>query len=132
MMEEAIIARLLGTSGVAALVGARVYPGSVPQGEAMPAVVINVISGGPLYADDGEVGLDNVRIQIDCWGETYSSAKLLAREVRESLSAFSGTVDEVTFPYILLDTIRDMREGGGNQTEYLFRTNMDFIVWSET
>ncbi len=131
-MEEAIIQRLLDTSGVSALVGARVFPGAVPQGSPMPAVVINNISGGPLYADDGEVGLDERRIQIDCWAATYSGAKLLARQVQESLSAFVGTVGAVTFPYIMLDAIRDFREGGGNQNEYLFRTNMDFIVWSET
>lgn len=131
-MEEALIARLLATTGVSALVGSRVYPGSVPQGATMPAVVVNVISGGPLYADDGEVGLDNTRVQIDCWATTYSSAKTVARAVRDSLSAFVGTVSGVTFPYILLDVTRDLREPGANQSEYRYRTNMDFIVWSES
>jgi len=131
-MEEAIIQRLLGTAGVSAIVGTRVFPGSVPQASSLPAIVINTISGGPQYADDGEIGLDETRIQIDCWAETYSAAKLLGRQVRASLSAFVGTVDGVVFPYILLDVIRDMREPGANQSEYLYRTNMDFIVWSET
>lgn len=131
-MEEAIIQRLLATTGVTNIVGTRVFPGSLPQAYAMPAVTMHVISGGPLYADDGEVGLDEVRVQIDCWATTYSAAKLLARAVRESLSAFVGTVGSTAFPYILLDVIRDFREAGGNQAEYLFRTNMDYIVWSET
>jgi hypothetical protein len=131
-MEEGIIQRLLATAGVTNIVTTRVFPGSLPQAYALPAVTVHVISGGPLYADDGEVGLDEVRIQVDCWAETYTAAKLLARQVRASLSAFVGTVNGVTFPYILLDVIRDFREAGGNQAEYVFRTNMDYIVWSET
>jgi hypothetical protein len=77
-MEEAIIAKLLADSGVAGLTGARVFPGSRPQGSALPAAVLNRISGGPLYADDGEVGLVQARIQIDCWAATYSAAKTRA------------------------------------------------------
>jgi hypothetical protein len=131
-MEEAIIARLLATSGISSLVSTRVYPGAVPQGSAMPAMVVNTITGAPIYADEGEVGLDQARMQIDCWATTYAGAKLLAREVRESLSGFEGASGGVTFPYILLETTRDSREGGANTSEYRYRTSMDFIIWSES
>ena len=112
-MEEALIARLLGIAAVGGMVGTRVYPGSRPQGSALPAVVLNRISGGPLYADDGEVGLEQARIQVDCWAASYAGAKLLARAVTASLSAFEGTVGETTFQLIELDIEQDLREGGG-------------------
>jgi Protein of unknown function (DUF3168) len=130
-MEEAIITRLLGDSGVAALAETRVFPGSRPQGSALPALVMNRISGGPEYADDGEVGLEQGRIQIDCWAATYTEAKLLARAVTASLSAFEGTVGDTTFQLIELDIERDLREGGGNSADYPFRTALDFLVWAE-
>jgi hypothetical protein len=102
-MEEAIIARLLADSGVAAIASTRVFPGARPQASALPAIVLNRVSGGPLYADDGEVGLEQGRIQIDCWADTYSGAKLLARAVTACLSAFDGTVDTKTFEFIELE-----------------------------
>lgn len=71
-------------------------------------------------------------MQIDCWAATYGQAKLLARAVTASLSAFSGMIGAVTFPSILLDAERDLREGGANAADYPFRTSLDFIVWHQT
>jgi hypothetical protein len=130
-MEEAIRARLLATAGVTALVASRVYCGSRPQGGALPDVIINLASDEPVYTDDGEAGLVNTRLEIDCWGTTYGSAKDTARTVIASLSAFVGTVSGTVFQNILLDAERDLREGGSNASEYLFRTNIDFRVWYE-
>ena len=112
--------------------GTRVYPGARPQGSALPALVFNRIDGAPLYADDGEVGLAQARVQIDCWAATYTAAKQLARAVKASLSGFVGEAGGVDFPSILIDAERDLREGGSNAAEYLFRTSIDFIVWHRT
>jgi hypothetical protein len=131
-MEQAIIARLLATAGVTAIAGDRVFPGSRPQASALPAVVFNVVSGAPVYTDDGEAGLAENRIQLDCWASTYTAAKQLAAAVKASLSAFVGDAAGVTFQNILLITERDRREGGSNAPEYLFRTMLEFIVWHET
>ena len=131
-MEEAIIARLLADPGVTAIVGTRVHPGSVPQGTALPAIVFNRVDGAPLYSDDGEAGLETERVQIDCWSDSYSEAKRLARAVRASLSAFAGTVAGVAFQNILLDAERDLRERGSGAESYPFRTSLDFIIWHQT
>jgi hypothetical protein len=128
-MEEALIAKLLATPGVAGLAGTRVYPGSRPQGSPLPALVFSLIDGMPLYADDGEVGLAQSRVQIDCWADSYADAKTLARSVKAALSGFVGMSGGVDFPTIFIDAERDLREGGSNAAEYLFRTSIDFIVW---
>jgi hypothetical protein len=44
-MEEARIARLLTDGGVTAIAAACVYPGSRPQGTALPAVALARVSG---------------------------------------------------------------------------------------
>ena len=128
-MEEGIIARLLATSGVTALVSTRVSPGRRPQASALPAIDVNTISGAPVYTDDGESGLASARVEINCWGQTYSSAKLVARAVKAALSAFVGESAGITFQNVLLDDERDFSETGSNAAEYLFSTNLDFIVW---
>lgn len=131
-MMEGLIARLLETPAVTALVGNRISPGRRPQAGPLPDIVLNTISGAPVYSDQGEHGLASARVQVDCWGSTYGQAKTVARAVKSSLSAFVGTVGGVTFQYILLDVERDFNEGGGNAAEYLFRTNLDILVWYET
>lgn len=131
-MEEGIIARLLATSGVEALVSTRVYPGRRPQASALPAIDLGRVSGAPVYSNDGETGLERARIEINCWAATYTSAKTVARAVKAALSAFFGEAGGINFQYILLDTERDLPETGANQAEYLHRTSLDFIVWTKT
>lgn len=125
-MEELLRALLLAgsPSPLAALVGDRVQWGSRDQASGLPAVTLIKISGGPGYADDGEVGLDEIRVQIDCWASTFSGATALARVVRDQISAYHDN----DFRHIALDASRDLREGGSNQADYEFRTSMDFII----
>lgn len=130
MVEERIIAKLLAASGVTALVSTRVYPVARPQGSTLPAVTLQRIDGAPLLTDEGDSGLENPRIQLDCWGTTYASAKAVARAVIAALNAFDGTLTGVNIPLIELEAERDMpRESGTNVNEYLFRTSLDFLVW---
>jgi len=74
-MEEALIALLLADPTIAALVGNSVFPVARPEGSTLPAIVLHRIGGAPLNADDGEVGLENARMQIDCWTRTYTEEK---------------------------------------------------------
>lgn len=130
-MEKDLIDLLLANAPLVSLVGDRVTPVARTQGDPLPAVVTMRISGAPEYADDGEVGIQNARMQIDCWGESYESAKDLAAAVTTALSAVRDIVQgATTFIYIILDDVRDSRESGFNNAEYLFRTSLDFIVWT--
>ena len=131
-MAEALIAKLLADPGIAALVGTRIYPGVRPQAGPLPAIVFNLISATPSYSDDGEDGIAEKRVQIDCWGVTYTDAKKTARAVTAALSAFGGTVNTVRFRYITLDLEHDMQETGANSESYPFRTSLDFIVVYDT
>jgi hypothetical protein len=131
-MEHGIIQRLLASGGVTGLVSTRIYPGRRPQASALPAIDVASVSGAPIYTDQGEAGLATARIEVNCWGATYTSAKQVAHAVTAALSAFFGESAGVTFQYVLKDAERDLSEGGGNAAEYLFRTSVDFLVWFET
>jgi hypothetical protein len=131
-VTEALIARLLETSGVSALVANRVWPGVVPQGSPLPAVVVNLISGAPEYTDDGETDISSARVQVDAWALTFDAAKAVSRATKAALSGFAGTQDAVTFHFVMIDTERDDREPGSNAAQYRFRTSVDFIVWHST
>lgn len=127
-MQADFIQLLLAAPAVAGVVDNRVWPAARPQGSPLPAIVCTRISGQPGYDDDGEIGLETARIQVDMWAETYTQAKDLSRLVRTTLSAFSGVQGGTNFSYIMLDEERDQREQGGSQTDYPFRVIMDFIA----
>lgn len=127
-MEGALIDLIKNDPAIAAVVGDRVYPARRPQGVPYPSIVVTRISGQPGYADDGEIGLQHGRVQVDSTALTYTAAKDLAQLVRTLLSAFSGDNAGVTFSYIMLDEERDLPEAGANVTEYPVRVAMDFIV----
>ena len=130
-MEAAFIALILSDPAVAVIAGSRVFPVSRPQGAGLPAITSTRISGGPRYADEGEVGLELARLQVDCWAESYGVAKLLAQAVTRRLSGFAGTVAGKTFQAIDLIQERDRQEGGGRNAQYLFNVQLDFSVWAK-
>lgn len=128
VMEGALIDLIKTDMAIDAIVAGRVYPARRPQGVAYPSIVVTRISGAPGYADDGEIGLQQARVQVDSAAMSYTAAKGLAQAVRARLSAFEGVHAGVTFSYIMLDEERDLPETGANAAEYPVRVAMDFIV----
>jgi len=96
-MEEALTSYLLAASAIAEFVGNRITWATRPQASAFPAIVLQVIDGVPVYADEGETGLTATRVQADCWGRDYASAKQVARALKARLSGVKVTVGSVEF-----------------------------------
>ena len=125
-----LIDYLLADSTLAALVSGRIYPETLKKGAAVPAVTLSQISGAPLYADDGETGLVNERVQIDCWAETYAAARAAANAVKGRLSAVADvTQGDTTFILVMLDNEQDRQEPGSQVAEYRHRVIQDYIIW---
>lgn len=74
-MDEALRDLLLGTAAITAIVARRVDWGVRPQGDALPAITLDRISGVPQMNMAGPSGWDLDRIQIDSWARTYKVAK---------------------------------------------------------
>jgi hypothetical protein len=128
--EANVISYLLADAPLTALVGNRIFPESMPQGVAMPALVVATVSGAPLYADDGEVGLTQTRMQMACYANTYSAAKAVATAVKSRVSGIRDvTQGSTTFIYVMVDNELDLREAGESEAEYRFQTVLDVLVW---
>lgn len=126
-MEAALLARLLATAGVTALVSTRINWLRRPQGEALPAIVLHRIDGAPDVHHGGASGLVVSRVQVDCWAESYGSAKAIARAVETAVTAQTFTQGATRFDVIL---IADERDSTFDETTPLFRTSLDLIVQS--
>ena len=124
-MEEAFRAILHAASGVTNLAPAsRINFGGHPQGKPLPAIVLSVIGDNGGHTLKGADGLSVGRVQVDCYGDTYSGAKALSRAALTALDAYRGG----SFSSIFHDGSRDSREGGSNEADRPYRVSLDFIT----
>jgi hypothetical protein len=124
-MEAALIAKLLAATGITALISTRINWSRRPQGAALPAIVLQRISGTPDVHHAGASGLVVSRVQVDCWAASYGSAKAVARAVETAITAQTFTQGATRFDVILIDSERD---DSTDETTPLFRTSMDLMV----
>jgi len=126
-MEAALIAKLLASVSVTALVGQRINWVRRPQGDALPCIVLHRIDGAPDVHHGGRSGLVQSRVQVDCWGSSYGSAKAVARAVENAITAQTFTQGATRFDVIL---IADERDTTFDETTPLFRTSLDLMIQS--
>lgn len=90
-LDTALYSRLSGNTGVAALVGTRIYPNVATEGSAFPLIVYAIVSAVPSHLLDGtDDGLDDVLVQFDCVAEDYDSAMALTRALRAAMLDVAG------------------------------------------
>lgn len=127
-MEEALVARLLGTPALSALVGNRITWGERVKKEPLPAITMLGVSPGRNYVHGGADPTGNPRVQFDCYGTTAAQAKATARALRDTLET-PATQGGVAFSVALLDAERGplIEDTGGGLKVH--RYSLDFFVW---
>jgi len=81
---------LLADSTLAALVGTRIYPGSLDQGCTLPAVAMWTISRGHDVSLSGVVEAGEARIQLDAHAATRAAADAVAAAIVARLKTLSA------------------------------------------
>jgi len=124
--EQALQSRLTSYSGLSALVGTRVYPVIAPQGATRPFVTYQRISGDRMDGMTQAHGIAEPVIQIDCWGNTYTSVKAVAAQVRAALLRTAWTEDSVdTLDAFLESEIDGYEEGISDAAAKLYRVSLN-------
>ena len=131
-MHKALIARLKAYSGINTATGGRINWMTRPQGQGLPAIALQQISGAREYGLAYVVGTAVGRVQVDMFASTYGAAKDLAGLVRQRLEGGPFTASGQTVQTCFLIGERDL--DGGQETEgvRVFRVSLDFEVrWNE-
>jgi len=125
-IEIGIRSALINDADVTAVISSRVYPGIMPHGYTLPAIVYQRISSErPHTLDQGNIGRVFSSFQIDCYAESYSTVRDLADKVRLVLDGFSGSLGgEADVGGIHLMSDRDLFE---EETE-LYRVTHDYLI----
>ena len=122
-MEENLVARLSALA-----TGATVDWFDRPRGS-FPAIVLTKVSPGRDWTMDGPDGLDEPRVQIDCWSRRKDEAAGLARSVLAELEQ-ERTVGTTLFHPASLESERyaaDDLDGGG----VAYRVQQDFMFYHQ-
>lgn len=128
-MEEAFTDLLLADVGLVALCGNRIHWGIQPDGvQRFPYLNLTVVSDPVAYYLDGEAGVQEVRVQLDAWAESYLGAVAVQRAARALLSGYIGTIGTVAFSGMLVETGIDLDGLSPGDTRQLFGRSVDVSV----
>lgn len=127
-MEEDLRARLLEDAGLTALVSDRIAWLDRPQGDALPALILQLITSGRSYTFKGATRLAGDRVQFDCWGRSYLEARALACSVIAAVEP-EATQGGTRFSRSFLGSDRSFEPETLPGGIKVFRVSMDFIVW---
>lgn len=128
-MEPDLLTLLLADTGVAGLSGMRASWGERPQGTALPAVVMHLISAVPGYTLDGAMQQGESRVQVDCYALRFKDARLLSSAVASVLSGYRGVVGTTRFCAIFQDNEQDLSEDAPEEGSRIFRMSADYIIY---
>jgi hypothetical protein len=93
--SRALAQLLLSHAPVTAIVGTRVFPERRPQGTDLPCVTYTRIGGSSIQSLDTRDTLAWAQYQVEAWAKDYATAEALAKEIRDRLGLFRGTIDSV-------------------------------------
>jgi hypothetical protein len=129
-MEEDLIQYMLADSGISALVATRIHWDERPQGGGLPDIVMHNL-GGPIdYHMQGPSGLEQTRIQIDCWSNKSKAESLaIKRAVKAALSGLRANLSGVEIQGMFIDAYNDAFDAAAEASEHYYRHRLDFIVW---
>jgi hypothetical protein len=103
--ENTTITALSASSAITGVVGSRIYFGTAPQDVTSPFIVCRRVSTDPtLSTDNGAPGsyrLDNIRLEVGCYGRTLKICNDLIKDVRKVLEVNRPTI------YIMQDVTHD-------------------------
>lgn len=121
-MEEALRLILKQSAAVGEAVDGFVEWAAQPEGRTAPYITLHRIGGLRSQTTDGPDGMIESRVQVDCWGTTYTEAKIAARAV---IFALNGHRD-MTFRHVAVENERDDHDL--DPPDPLYRTSLDLRV----
>ncbi len=78
----------------------------------------------------GASGLQETRIQLNCWSASYAEVQNLAEAVRESLLPMSGTINSTLICGVTSEGKRDTYEKPQSGEEVgVYGVSEDFNIW---
>lgn len=134
MIVETVENLLKAEPSIAALVADRIYPMTAPDAATFPLIVVSKPSGVGSYTLEGDAGVEDARVQIDCYGVQYAEVVDIRNAVRRFLSgkakaAVSGNPCAIQGAFCINDA--DLTESASERAGPRLRRRMlEFRIWN--
>ena len=125
-MQTVLANLLLAHAPLKALIDTRIHWDTMPQGLALPNIVMFAISGVTDYTMQGASGYVMTRVQFDSRGRTAAEARAVANALQDRLSGFSGLYSGYRFQGCFAQGQRTRFDKDGNVT--WFTDSRDFTI----
>jgi len=119
---------LLQRAAIAEAVVDRIHAVRLPQGGAMPAIVLTLVSSVAVTSNDGYSNLRFRRLQVDIYGQDFDAIAALAEEVFAALVGFEGVMGSTQVRHVRLLSERDLDEEGLEINSPVFRRTQDYEI----
>jgi hypothetical protein len=111
MIELDLVIKLKAIAGLAALVADRVYWLTAPPRLTKSHVVLTQVAGDEEASHDGAEGLSRMRLQVDCYADSFADAcamrKLIHRTLHGQTFSQGDTVVDSGLGLLSLDFVDD-------------------------
>lgn len=87
MIEQEFYQVLSEATSVTAICSQRIYPLVLPKGADLPAIEYTFVGGSSTGTQDTR-GSQRYRVEVNCWGSTYSEAVTLRHAVISELDQY--------------------------------------------
>lgn len=129
-------AYLLDDATISTSVGAtRLYAIKLPQGQNLTSIVYSRISGQGDHHMEGASGLNRTRVQIDCWAQDADAADLLARQVKERIDGYRGSMlwgeDSPAEAIVVQGIFYESEREDYDDVAKMYRSSKDYLIWFE-
>jgi Protein of unknown function (DUF3168) len=106
--RRALVASLLGSADLAAIVGTQVWPMRVPEDKKPPALLYQVLRLPRQHTLDGPVGLAEASVRLAVGSRAFADTVSAAAVLRDLYDGFQGTLSGVEVEEAELEDEQDL------------------------
>ena len=129
-MEASLNDYLFSVTAITDIVGDRIYPHHLPQGQTtFPVLTFQRISTVHDHTLTEAAGMCQARIQFDCWSKgSVETAFQLAEAVRQALHGYRGNMEGTSVAFVQLAMEKDMHEAPSDGSDtWKYRRIQDWL-----
>lgn len=135
MIVQAVVNLLKAAPAVVAIADDRGYPVEAPDASTFPLYVVTKAAGVGETDLQGEAGLEQARVQIDCYAVGYAEAVKLATAIRRFLQGYQGAPADSAGPCAIQGAFcindLDLPDSTMNRAGPRLRRRMlEFRIWN--
>lgn len=131
-IETDLIAKIVGTANVSALISSRLYSQLAPQDATLPFLTYEISNTSQQVTLSGATNYYQSTLQIENYASSKAGVIDLTDKVAAVLHGFSGTLSTTTVTFAKVDSLGDEEEQeyqGQSQPKVWHRTIIFVIYW---